>query len=312
MAHIVTITFNPAIDKSTSVEELVPEKKLNCTPPVYEPGGGGVNVARAIKKLGGEVIAIYLAGGHTGEMYARLLSEESVNTIVIKTEGSTRENFIVSEISSKKQYRFGMPGAEVNTDEWQDCLNQVEQIPDIAYLVVSGSLPPGVPAEIFGMIASIAREKNARLIVDTSGEALKQAVQAGTYLIKPSLSELATLAGIEKVLPDQVAEVSRGIMQKSSCEVIVVSMGAEGAVLVTKDLVIKVKAPVVKMKSTVGAGDSMVAGMVMSLLTNADLKTALQYGVACGTAATVNPGTGLCEKDYAEQVYQTILHESII
>ncbi|MET3115604.1 6-phosphofructokinase 2 [Pedobacter sp. CG_S7] len=310
MTAIVTLTFNPAIDKSTSVPLLIPEKKLNCTAPHYEPGGGGVNVARALKKLGAQATAIYLAGGITGKMYTQLLFKEAVNTIVVPTKGSTRENFIVEEIQTNKQYRFGLPGAQINEQEWQRCLSELEQLTEISYIVVSGSLPPGIPETIFSKITAIAQQKKAKLVVDTSGEALKHAVNAGVYLIKPSLGELAMLAGMENVTNDQVVEISRKVIEKGTCEVIVVSMGAAGAMLVTKELAIKVNAPEVKIRSTVGAGDSMVAGMVLSLLKNYSLEAALQYGVACGTAATVNPGTGLCDKEFVEEIYQIILNEA--
>lgn len=310
MTAIVTLTFNPAIDKSTSVPILIPEKKMSCTAPIYEPGGGGVNVARALKKLGAEATAIYLAGGNTGEMYTQLLVKEAVTTLVVPTKGNTRENFIVEETQTNKQYRFGLPGAQISEQEWQLCLTELEKMTEISFIVVSGSIPPGIPENIFSKISAIAQAKKAKLVVDTSGEALKHAIKAGVYLIKPSLGELAMLVGMENLPAEQVAQSARKVIEQGNCEVVVVSMGAAGAMLVTKELAIKVKAPEVKIRSTVGAGDSMVAGIVLSLMKNPSLKTALQYGVACGTAATVNLGTGLCDKEFVEEIYQIILNEA--
>ena len=312
MPAIITVTFNPAIDKSTSVPVLIPEKKLKCALPVYEPGGGGINVARAIKKLGGEATAIYLAGGCTGKTFTQLLTDESVDSIVTATKESTRENLIVLDTASNLQYRFGMPGQEISEPEWQQCLQSIEQITDVEYIVASGSLSPGIPTDIFARIALIARKKNARLIVDTSGEALKEAVAAGVYLIKPNLGELSMLLGKEELNIELVDDAAKEVIEKGNCEVVVVSMGPAGAMLVTKELALQIMPPAVKRKSTVGAGDSMVAGIVLSLTRNKSLTEAVQYGVACGTAATMNAGTELCRKEDAEHLYKLIQYKTSV
>ena len=306
MAAIVTVTFNPAIDKLTSVPVLMPEKKLKCSAPVFEAGGGGVNVARAIKKLGGNATALFIAGGHTGRFFCQLLNEDGVESIVTETEGYTRENLIVLETASNQQFRFGMPGPHIRENEWQQVLSNIEKLSGMDYLVASGSLPPGVPTDIFARIAWISKKKKARLIVDTSGEALKQAVQEGVYLIKPNLGELSSLAGKNELQIESVEDEAREVIGGGKCEVVVVSMGPTGAMLVTRDLVQQIIPPAVKRRSTVGAGDSMVAGIVMCLAQNKSITEAVQYGVACGTAATMNPGTTLCMKEDVERLYRSI------
>ena len=185
MSNIVTLTLSPCIDKSTAVHALIAEKKLHCTDPVMEPGGGGINVARAIAKLGGNTIAVYPAGGYTGLFFNELLQHENVPARPVKAVNSLRENFIVFEQSTSQQYRFGMPGAVLHDDEWNDCVKAIEAINDLSFLVVSGSLPPGVPTTIFSQLAAIAAHKNAKLIVDTSGQALKDASCENIYLLKP-------------------------------------------------------------------------------------------------------------------------------
>lgn len=307
MGTILTITFNPAIDKSTTVPLLIPEKKLNCTTPVYEPGGGGINVARAIKRLGGNATAIYLEGGYSGKVFTELLRKEKIDIIPIRTLGVTRENLIVKEISTNKQFRFGMPGDKVSDEEWQNCVKVLSEIPDVKYMVVSGSLPIGIPADIFVRIASIARSKNARLIVDTSGVALNHAVEAGIYLIKPNLKELALLVGKDSLTIDEVEKASKEIIKKHHCEVVITSLGARGAMLTTKEISFRIIPPKVNIQSTVGAGDSMLAGIVLSLSDNRSLIESAQYGVACGTAATMNQGTELCHLNDVKNLYNVIL-----
>jgi 6-phosphofructokinase 2 len=303
MSSILTITFSPCIDKSTSVAALIPEKKLKCMAPKLEPGGGGINVARAIKKLGGAAVAIFPSGGYTGKFFNHLLEKENIPAVIIETANETRENFIVLDESSNNQYRFGMPGTMLSETEWQQCLKAVEAITDAAFIIASGSLPPGVPLDIYTQLAKIAKNKKAKFIVDASGKALQQAIDEGVYLIKPNIGELAALAGKDKLQADEVKIIAQQIIAGKSCEVIVVSMGAAGAMLVTKDIAATITPPAVKRKSTVGAGDSMVAGIVFYLSQGKNIFEAARYGVACGTAATMNSGTELCKKEDADFLY---------
>jgi 6-phosphofructokinase 2 len=305
MAKIITVTFNPTIDKSTSIAALMPERKLQCSEPRFEPGGGGINVARAIKKLGGEAVAIYPAGGYSGKFLNELMAREGVTVQPIETKSHTRENLIVFDKSTSLQYRFGMPGSEVLEEEWRQLLADIENS-GAEYIIASGSLPPGMPTDIFGWIADIARKMNAKLVVDTSGEALKKAVDKGVFLLKPNLGELSSLVGKDEVSHESVDEIAKEIISRNCCQAIMVSLGSAGARLITKDEVIQVIPPVVKRLSTVGAGDSMVAGVILTLSRGMDLKEALKYGVACGTAATLNPGTELCKLEDVEKLYKII------
>jgi len=306
MTRIVTITFSPSIDKSTSVPSLAPEKKLRCAVPVLQPGGGGINVARAIHQLGGEALAIFPSGGYTGKFFNHLLEKENIPSVIIETNQETRENIVVLDESNNKQYRFGFPDAGLEKKDWKACLEAVENINDVEFIVASGSLPEGVPLDIYGQLAKMAKRKNAKLVIDTSGEALKHAVLEGVYLIKPNLGELSELAGKERIEPDDIESIASDILQKDHAEIVVISLGKEGAMLVTENETYKAIAPDVKSKSTVGAGDSMVAGIVYSLSLGWSLEKALKYGVACGSAATMNPGTELCKKKDADHLFTLI------
>jgi 6-phosphofructokinase 2 len=310
MAAIITITFNPALDKSVTVPELFSEKKLKCSAPVYEPGGGGINVARAIKKLGGDPTAIFLAGGFVGDKISELLSEDKIIAQHINIAGNSRENLIVTDLATGSQYLFDMPGPAIKPGEWRACLNAIVWADLVKFIVVSGSIPPGLPDDIFKRLAFIAEKKEARLIVDTSGTALQQAAEAGVYMIKPNLKELATLVGKDILTPDTAIHAAKKLVAQGKCQVIVVSMGANGALLVTEKTIVKVPQPPVKVKSTVGAGDSLVAGIVYALSQNCSLPDAIGFGVACGSAATMNPGTELCNKADAERIYAAIRQAS--
>ena len=292
LQQIVTLTINPSLDKSTHFTGLIAEQKIRCEKPRYDAGGGGINVSKAISKLGGNSICIFTSGGSTGEMLEELLRKEKIESIAIKTKNWTRENFIAFENTTKAQYRFGFPGNEFSENEKEKILQTINDL-KTDYLVISGSLNEGLPSDFYKKIAAIAKESNVKVIVDTSGEALKKVLETGVYLIKPNIGELAKLIGEERLELPEVEKAAKQLIENGNSKIVVVSLGAEGAILVTKDETHLVKAPKVEKKSTVGAGDSMVGGLVWALSQNKSLKEVIQIGVCCGTAATMNEGTQL-------------------
>ena len=306
MSKIITITLNPAIDKTTHTDKVVPEKKLSCTHPVYQPGGGGINVSRALAHMGCSSSPMYLAGGYTGDFLQRMLAEENITSLVIPTEGFTRTNITVVDESTGLQYRFGMVSPSIKESEWQQCLTLLEKQEGVEYIVASGSIPHDVPVDFFGRVASIANKKNAKLVIDTSGEALQHAVTEGVFMIKPNLTELSELYGKEELTQDKVKEAAQFIINNGGCKAMVISMGADGAMLITSDECFQIPTPIVKVKSTVGAGDSMVAGIVFAQSKHWNWHDTICYGVACGTAATLNEGTELCKKEDIERLYLEI------
>ncbi len=292
MKTITTLTINPSLDKSTHFTGLIAEQKIRCEKPRYDAGGGGINVSKAIAKLGGKSTCIFTSGGSSGEMLEDLIVKENLESCVIKTKNWTRENFIAFENTSKAQYRFGFPGNEFYEDEKEEILQTIKEL-KTDYLVISGSLNEGLSTNFYQKIAEIAKESNIKVIVDTSGEALQKVLETGVYLIKPNIGELAKLIGVERLELPEVEKAAQRLIENKSAKIVVVSLGAEGAILVTKDETHLVKAPKVEKKSTVGAGDSMVGGMVWALSQNKTLKEVIQIGVCCGTAATMNEGTQL-------------------
>jgi len=307
MATIVTITFSPCIDKSTTVTRLIPERKLKCNVPQLDPGGGGINVARALHNLGLQASAVFPSGGYTGKFFNHLLEKEGINSIIIESQNETRENFIILEEATAEQFRFGMPGTELKEKEWKACLKAVEGIDSLDFLIASGSLPPGVPDDVYAQLARIAKSKNAKFILDSSGEPLKLAIEEGVYLMKPNLREFISMYGMEDLSIDQISAAASELVMNGKCTAVVISLGAGGALLIQKDRAIQFHAPDVEMKSTVGAGDSMLAGIIYSLVQGADFSTAVQYGIACGSAATMNQGTALCRKEDADQLFKRMV-----
>lgn len=289
---IVTLTVNPAVDKSTHIDRLIPEQKLRCDAPRFDAGGGGINVSKAIKRLGGKSTAIFTTGGPSGQVLRDLVSQEGIDCEVIQTEQWTRENFIVAETSTNAQYRFGMPGAALSEAETEEVLETLRQS-KAEYVVASGSLPPQMDVNFYEKVAAISKEIGARLVLDTSGEPLRAACDEGVFLLKPNIGELEALVGAKDLQIDDVDDAARMLIGDGKCEVVIVSMGPKGAILVTKDLCEHVPAPPVQKRSTVGAGDSMVAGMTWALTQGLTYSEMIRWGVACGSAATMNEGTQL-------------------
>lgn len=302
---ILTITFNPTVDKSSTVDSIKPEKKLRCTQPVYEPGGGGINVSRGLERLGIPSIAFFTSGGRTGELLEKLLEKENIKILSHKVSGETRENFTVVDTSNNEQYRFGMPGEDVSEKECNalhDAILSISPFPEI--IVISGSLPEGMhPSHLSRLIRQL-KEKHTKIIIDTSGDALTEALKEGVYMVKPNLGELSRLSGKEELDNESADEAARQLINEGKAEIVAVSMGPQGAYLVTKDESIHVPAPSVKKLSTVGAGDSMVAGMVSIIAKGGNLTEMARMGVACGSAATMSKGTGLFTKENAEKLYK--------
>lgn len=299
---IVTITVNPALDKSTHFRGLVPEQKIRCDEPRFDAGGGGINVSKAISRLGGTSLTIFTSGGPTGKMLEELVSKESIEYKAIEIQTWTRESFVAVDDNTNSQYRFGFTGGVISEEESTKVLETVSDLKP-RFIVASGSLNEGLSVDFYQKIAEIAKKSNAKLIVDTSGEALKNVLETGAYLIKPNVGELAKLIGVERLEMEEVNEAAKQIIAKGGAEIVVVSLGPQGAVLVTKDNYEFVPAPNVVKKSTVGAGDSMVGGMVWALSQNKTLKEVIRWGVACGSAATMNEGTQLFKGTDAQRLF---------
>jgi 6-phosphofructokinase 2 len=236
-------------------------------------------------------------------MLEELIKKEGIESIAIKTKNWTRENFIAFENTTQSQYRFGFPGNEFSEDEKDKIIEMVSTL-KAEYLVISGSLNEGLPTDFYQKIAETAKASGIKVIVDTSGEPLQKVLETSVYMIKPNIGELAKLMGVERLELADVEKAAKNVIEKGAAEIVVVSLGADGAILVSKDITEYVAAPKVKKKSTVGAGDSMVGGLVWALSQNKSLKEVIQIGVCCGTAATMNEGTQLFKVEDVEKLFK--------
>jgi 6-phosphofructokinase 2 len=302
---ILTITLNPCIDKSSTVEKMKPESKLRCTEVVNEPGGGGINVSKALKKLETTSVALFPSGDHNGNMLCSLLEDEHIIFHAVDTKVETRENWIVLEASTVNQYRFTFPGRQVQEETIKTLVDQIRNFSP-SYVIASGSLPPGLPDYFYGLVVKNAKSVGAKCIVDTSGPALQALQGKGAYLIKPNIGELCKMLNVDWLDKEEVADAAHQAIMDGFAELIAVSMGPEGAWIVSKEERYFATAPKVEKRSTVGAGDSMVAGMTYMLKQNRTLKEVISFGVACGSAATMNEGTQLFKKEDAERLYNMI------
>ncbi len=308
MANILTVTLNPALDLSTSTDKVMDTHKLRCTAAVVHPGGGGINVARVLQRLGSDCLALYPAGGMNGQRLRQLLDQEQVRSHGIAIAGETRESFHVHETASGRDFRFVLPGPTLSPEESLACLAAFSALASPpTYLVASGSLPPGVPEDFYAQLARLARARGSLLVLDTSGTALAAALAQGVYLVKPSLRELRELTGLPLSTEQQRLDAARQIIRGGQAQVVALSLGDEGALLVTADKALRAGALRVKVASTIGAGDSFVGGLVWALSRSADLEQVFRYGMASAAAALLTPGTALCQPSDVERLCSEVL-----
>jgi 6-phosphofructokinase 2 len=312
MADIVTFTMNPSIDMSTSVDRVAPIEKLRGATAHRDPGGGGINVARVAIRLGADVKALCAAGGVTGELLRRLIEREGIPNVVVHVSEETRESFTVFENATGYEYRFVLPGPQLREEEWRQCLGALADLEDKPrFVVASGSLSPGAPSDFYGHSARIARKRGAKFLLDTSGAPLATALEEGVFLIKPNLRELRELTGVPLDEERAWVRACRRLTEAGRAEVVALTLGDRGALLVVRDQAWRAPALPIKPLSAVGAGDSFLGAMVWGLAQGRSIDEAFRYGVAAGSAALLSSGTGLCRRDDVERLYPDVVLQRI-
>lgn len=304
MTDVVTLTLGPALDCTTATDRIRPTRKLRCDTPRYDAGGGGINVARLLHALGTDAVALFPAGGWTGKEFEDLVRSSGTRFRVVPISSATRQSFCVNDRDSGLQYRFVLPGAALSAAEQEACLDALAaEAAGARFVVLSGSLPPGVSPTMIASVADRARAAGARLIVDTSGVALRSALETDAYLVKPDLEELEDLVGRPLGSDAEQDVAARQILSSSGITVLLVSLAERGALVVTREETVRLPAFPVTTVRGVGAGDSMVAGLTSGLIDGLDLRDAVSLGMAAGAAALMTAGTAMAEPASIRRLY---------
>ena len=308
MPALITLTLNPALDLATTTDHVAPTHKLRCGPVQRFAGGGGINVARVLHRLGADVCAWALAGGAAGTQVRQLLAAEGVPTLLQPISGDTRENFSVVETTTSQEFRFVLPGPTLQPAEWQACLDALAtHTPPPRWLIASGSLPPGTPDDFYAQLARAASGRGVRVAVDTSGPPLAAALQAGVALVKPSLRELRDV--MQKPLEHAAdwCTAAQSLVHSGAADIVALSVGEQGAVLATHEGVWQAPAlNVPATTGTTGAGDCFLATLVWALDRGDAPAEALRWGVAAGAAALLHPGTTLAQADDVRRLVRSV------
>ncbi len=308
MPALITLTLNPALDLATTTDHVAPTHKLRCGPVQRFAGGGGINVARVLHRLGADVLAWALAGGAAGTQVRQLLAAEGVPTLLQPISGDTRENFSVVETTTSQEFRFVLPGPTLQPAEWQACPDALAtHTPPPRWLIASGSLPPGTPDDFYAQLARALAGRGLRVAVDTSGPPLAAALNAGVALVKPSLRELRDV--MQKPLehaPDWCT-AAQSLVHSGAADIVALSVGEQGAVLATREGVWQAPAlNVPATTGTTGAGDCFLATLVWALDRGDAPAEALRWGVAAGAAALLHPGTTLAQADDVRRLVRRV------
>ncbi len=302
----VTLTLNPTVDVACAASAVRPIHKVRTFAETYDPGGGGVNVARVMKELGADVTAIACCGGVSGHLLEELLAEARVPCRSVEIADRTRICMTVQDIGAAEEYRFVPEGPLLSPSEWQAALAAAEAS-NADWLIASGSLPRGVPEDFYARVARSAAARGQRVVLDTSGPALRAALGQGLALIKPSLGEFEALIG--RSLRDAAAQdaAALDLLRAGAAERIAVTLGRDGALLATRDGVWRQPALDVPVRGAVGAGDSFVAAMVLSLARGDAPAEALAWGTAAGAAAVMNTGTAHPARGQIEALFRRLV-----
>jgi 6-phosphofructokinase 2 len=277
-----------------NVGHVEPTRKMRCSAPKRDPGGGGINVARVAHRLGGNVAAIYPTGGAIGQLLQRLVEREGIVSLVTPSHVETRENLTAYEEESGEQFRFVLPGSRLHESEWQACLAKLAQIsPGPKYVVASGSEPPGVPDDFFARVVRQAKAMGAEAIVDTTGAALAAVLKEGVAMIKPNLAELSEFVGASLDNDKDRIAACRKLVTDGRAAAVALTLGDQGALLVTASRIWRAQPMTIDVVSAVGAGDSFLGGMVAALAGGKSMAEAFRVAVAASTAAVMSPGTEL-------------------
>jgi 6-phosphofructokinase 2 len=308
---IATVTLNPSLDRTVTVADLVIDEANRWTSLREDPGGKGINVSRVVHELGGETVAYGFIGGTAGETLKRLLRKQGVPFDFTTIKGEIRSNFIITNLKTNRQTRIDAPGPHISRQELAELVDKLRGMrttPD--FLVFAGSVPPGIPDDIYRRLILEAKNHGIKTVLDSDRQWLKEGIKAKPYIVKPNVYETEELLGIE--LRDEASVIKAAeTLVKDDIQIVAISRGKTGMIVATREKIIKATPPRVRTRSTVGAGDSAVAGLVLKLSQGYSLEEACRWAVAAGTAATLTPGTELCRRKDVERLLPEVRVETL-
>ncbi|MET3614811.1 6-phosphofructokinase 2 [Rhizobium aquaticum] len=300
---ILAVALNPSVDVSSDAGRVVSTRKVRTHNQRRHAGGGGVNVARGVAMLGGHPQLLMMCGGETGALLIDALAGTGIDVSTVRTAEPTRLAFMVYEEETGLEYRFVPDGPAVTSEEIEAAMDVVRAFKG-DFLVLSGSLPREAPDYTYARMAAVAASAGVKVVLDTSGKALVTTLkQTKVFLVKPSLSELETIAG-KKLDERGIAETARLIVEEGWADYVTVTLGRSGALLVGRDISLRLPAIHVPVRSAVGAGDSFLAALVWKLEEGAPIEEAFRFGLAAGAAAALTPGTELCRREDVFAIYE--------
>lgn len=280
---IYTLTINPSLDYVVEMDKLIVGEMNRSKNTYLLPGGKGINVSQVLKNLSIENVAILPVAGFTGEKLLHMLSEKGITYEAVRLkQGDTRINV---KVLGQVETELNADGPDMTEDEKNALISKVESLSDDDYLILSGSVPKKLGEYFYADLMSYLQEKKVRVILDTIGENFKNALAKKTFLVKPNKEELESLFNVKTDTDEALLELAKKV-QKMGAENVLVSLGKDGAMLLTEDgNVFYAEAPKGKVVNTVGAGDSMVAGFVAEYTKSMDMEKALKWGIAAGSAS---------------------------
>jgi len=307
---IITLTMSPCLDISVEIDRLVPDAKMRCRNLRQEPGGGGINASRAIAILGGSTRAVFPAGGSNGALIEELLGSQGVRSNPIRIGRQTRESFAIQVIEEGRQYRFTLPGPELDDQVYDACLRVITGFdPPPAFVVASGGLPTGAPQDFYAELTGILQAKGIKVIIDTWGAPLKHTFKQTPYLIKPNRRELEWICDCSLKDATVQQDVCRELVDSGACEILVLTLGKDGALLTTRQDQFRLGGIKVHEQSSIGAGDSFMGAMALALQQDRTVHQAFLFGMAAGTAALLTPGSELCRREDTERFFADLLRQ---
>ena len=298
---IFTVTLNPSIDKTISVEKLTPYELNRTISTRLDPGGKGINVARALKNFGVDVLATGLIAGTNGKKLLNNLLEAGITVDFHNIEGETRTNLKILDQSNQEITEINEQGffvSEKELDGFRKKYKTLLKKTDI--VILSGSIPPGVPKDFYFECIQLAKQKGKKVILDADGDAFVEGVQASPFAIKPNLHELELVLGKQLSDTKEIVEAVRLFLDKG-IDIVIVSMGAEGAVIGSSTEIYKADTWDIAVQGATGSGDSMVAALAYSLLNDFSLVDMARLTIAAGTITASKAGTQLCTLDEVEK-----------